>query len=186
MAVTGGNLNVYLQAYQSLLSTTVPNAQNLTQAINPTISWTNGTAAQCYDLLHVKTYNLAGSTQSIDLTSVADISGATVNMARVRALMFVNLATTSGYTLTIDTTVSNGFKGFSDGTSGSKRRVHSSLSATSTGVNALWNYDLCLDAYSVGAGVGATTSGTSKVITLDPGANTFSVWAFILGCSAVS
>lgn len=183
MATVGGSLNLNMQAFQSL--TSLPVTQNLTQAIQPTLSWTSGTAASSYDLLHAKTYALAAATQTIDLTAIVDLSGATVNMARVRAILAVNLSTTSGRDLVIDTTGSNGFKGFG-GASGSKRTVYASLGNTSTGAAAVWNYDLCLDAYSVGAGVGAVTSGTSKNIVLDPGSNSFSVWIFILGCSAVS
>lgn len=183
MATVGGQLNLFVQAFQSL--TSLPVTQNLTQAIQPQLSWASGTAASSYDLLHVKTYALAGATQTIDLTSLVDLSGATVNMARVRAILAVNLATTSGYNAILDTTGSNGFKGFG-GASGSKRTVYASLGNTSTGSTAVWNYDLCLDAYSVGAGIGAVTSGTSKNVVLDPGANTFNVWMFILGCSAVS
>lgn len=179
MAVTGGEIFLRVRAYQTLSS--LPVSQDLIQPFNQTISWGNGTGAEQYDLLHVKAYALAGATQSIDLTSLADLSGATVNMARVRAMAFVNLGTTSGYNLTIDTTVSNGFKGF-NGASGSKRIVYASLSTT----KPFYNADVVVDPYSVGGAVGAVTSGTSKVITLDPGANTFTVWAFILGCSATS
>jgi hypothetical protein len=179
MAVTGGEVFLRVQVYQTLSD--LPVSQNLIQSLNQTISWGNGSGAEQYNLLHVKKYSLAGSTQSIDLTAIVDLSGATVNMARVRAMAFVNLATTSGHNLTVDTTVSNGFKGF-NGASGSKRIVYASLSTT----KPFYNADVVVDPYSVGGSVGAVTSGTSKVITLDPGANTFTVWAFILGCSATS
>lgn len=180
MATVGGELQVRLRTFQKLTSLPVP--QDLIQLLDQTVSLGSGTGALEYDLLHIKKYSLAGSTQSIDLTSLADLSGATVNMARVRVRAYLHRGTGSGHTLTEDTTVSNGFKGFSDASAGSKRRLYSTLDADAT----LFNLDVATDLHSVGAGVGAVTSGTSKVITLDPGANTFEVWAFILGCSAVS
>lgn len=180
MATTGAEMRLYLRTFQRLTSLPVP--QDLIQLLDQTSNLGNGTGALEYDLLHVKKYSLAGSTQSIDLTSVTDLSGATVNMARVRVKAYLHRGTGSGHTWTEDTTVSNGFKAFSDATSGSKRRLYSTLSSAST----IFNLDVATDLHSVGSGVGATTSGTSKVLTLDPGANTFEVWAFILGCSAVS
>ena len=180
MATTSIDGIFRLSVGQTLSTLPVPPA--LVQEFSQRFPLGNGTGALQYDLLHVKKYSLAGSAQSIDLTSLADLSGATVNMARVRGRLICSRATGSGHTLTIDTTVSNGFKGFDDGTSGSKRRLFSTLAAGAT----TFNVDFADDLHSVGAGVGAVTSGTSKIISLDPGANTFEVWAFILGCSAVS
>lgn len=179
MATVGGELQVRLRSSQSLTSLPIP--QDLIQALDQTVNWSSGTGSGQFDLLHVKVYSLAGATQTIDLTSLVDLSGATVNMARIRAMAVLNLATASGYNLTVDTTGSNGFKGFG-GASGAKRTVYANLSATS----APYNCDLCVDAYSVGGAVGAVTSGTSKNVVLDPGANTFTAWVFILGCSATS
>lgn len=180
MATTGGELQLRIKAFQRLSSLPIP--QDLIQSLDQTLSWSAGTGSGQYDLLHVKAYSLAISTpQTIDLTAIVDLSGATVNMARVRAWAFYPLSTASGADLVVDTTGSNGFKGFS-GASGAKRTVYANLSATS----GPYNYDSVMDAYSVGGSVGAVTSGTSKNVVLDPGANTFTVWAFILGCSATS
>jgi hypothetical protein len=180
MATTSCDGIIRLSVGQTLSSLPIPPA--LVQEFSQRFPLGQGTGAMQFNLIHVKKYSLAGSTQSIDLTSLADLSGATVNMARVRGKLLCSRATGSGYTFTEDTTVSNGFKGFSDASTGSKRRLYSTLSSTAT----TFNFDLVTDFYSVGAGIGAVTSGTSKVITLDPGANTFDVWAFILGCDAVS
>lgn len=180
MPVTGGNSRLQADFFQTI-SSGVLTPYNVPAPISQVLSYSNGTGAGQYNQLHCKKYSLAATPQSIDLTSILLVDGTTGNMARVRESFFLMLSQTSAHKAIIDTTVSNGFKGLGDGSTGSKRSL--------LGVPAniiTFNYDHWSDWYSVGAGVGGVTSSTSKIVSLDPGANSFDVLAIILGCSAVS
>lgn len=180
MATVGFRSRLDITASQTISSSVVTSYQ-VPVSVVQTLNYTQGTGAGAADLIHSKSYSLAGSAQSIDLTAIADLSGSTVNMARVREIIIVMKSVTSGHILTIDTTVSNGFKVLGDGTTGNKTRLFANASTATTYNKFQWQ-----DKDSTGGSTGGVTSGTSKVISLDPGANTFTVDVVILGCSATS
>ena len=163
------------------VSTGVVSTYQIPASLSQTMDYAAGTSAGKADLLHAAQYSLAGSVQTINLQSLLDLSGATVNMARVREIVIRMRSVTSGHVLTIDTTVSNGFKVLGDGTTGIKQKLYANA-ASSTVFNTFW----WQDKDSVGASTGGFTGSTSKNIALDPRANTFTVDVMILGCTATS
>jgi len=141
----------------------------------------NGTGASQVNLAHFKEYSLTAAAQSIDLTSNTAPDGTTNNMVRVRYIQIVMLSTSTSDVLTIDMTVTNGFKAPGDPSTGSKV-VLTGNAASST----IYNVYTWIDKDCVGASLGGLTSGTSKIISLNPGSGTFSALVLILGGSANS
>lgn len=179
MANVSGTLNLGANFSQQISSGVIADYSipaNL--ALNLTLG--NGTSAGKVDLCYAKKLNLAGSATTLDLSSIADVSGATVNFARVRLLIVQNLATTAGYTVTLGSAASNQWTGFL-GTSTSTVIVPPNVGAT-----ANQSLFLFTDLYSVGASTGAYVDGTHKSFKIDPGANTLDINLLILGCSAAS
>lgn len=176
MANVSGNSQASLSLTQ-IVTSGVVTQQNLPANINQTITYSNGTGAGAIDLLYAKQLSLAGTATTLDLTSLTDLSGASINFARVRFIWIFNLATTAGYTITVGNAASNAFTGF--------------LSSTGTAVcypGSSSNYGRLIfeDPNSTGGSVGAVTGGSNKNLKLDPGANTISCFVVIGGCSATS
>lgn len=179
MAVVSGTLNINA-SFNQTVSSGVISTQSLPAALTFNCSFSNGTGTGAVDLCYAKQLILAGSATTLDLTSLADLSGATVSFARVRLLMIQNLATTAGYTVTVGAAASNQFTGFL-GTTTSTVILQPNVGATSN-----QSVHTFLDPYSTGASTGAYVDSTHKSLKLDPGANTISVNVLILGCSAAS
>lgn len=176
MANVSGSAQAALNMTQ-VVTTGVVSQQNLPANINQSINYTTGTGAGQVDLLYAKQLSLAASATTLDLTSLTDLSGASINMARVRFIWIFNLATTAGYTITVGNAASNPFTGF--------------LSSTGTAVcypgsSSSYGRLIFEDPQSVGGSVGAVTGGSNKNLKLDPGSNTVSCYVVIGGCSATS
>jgi hypothetical protein len=168
--VTGssiGQSNFSQQKTTGTLST-----QTLPANITFSLTYENGTGAGAVDLLFAAKIPLATSTpQSIDLTSFIDMfMAAGGNMARARHITFRNIEDAgSGRVLTVG---------------GGTNAYTAVLNGTVTlPPQASFRFD---DPESTGAGVGGVTSGTSKVVRLDPGTNPGTAEVIIAGCSAVS
>lgn len=168
--VTGSvGLNV---AFSETISTGLLTALNLPAAINVQQSFTNNTTgALTVDQIHAKVYNLAATTTTIDLTSLTDLNGNAMNFARVRLFLAYNQDTTTSHVVTIYKAASNGW---------------SYLPASTGPLTAVANGGvvLLLDPNSNSGTNGMVTSGSSKSITFDPGANTVNLSVLIVGGSA--
>lgn len=172
MAVVTGNAGFNVGLNQTVTSGLVT-TQTLPAAIALTTQYGNGTGAGQINLLYAKQIALVASTpQTLDLSSLADISGATVNFARIREIVIQVVTATSAFNVTVGAAASNPFAAFW-GTTG-----------TDTVFAGSTRY--FTDPTSVGAGVGAVTSGTSKSLKLDPGSNNVTINLLIAGCTAVS
>lgn len=138
--------------------------------ISSNLSYANGTGSGQVDTLYAKALTLSGATTTIDLTSLTDPAGVSINFARVRELIVVNTATTAGYDVKVESGASNGW---------------SVLPPSSAPVYARYGGILRIsDPTSTGGGNGNVVGSTSKTITFDPGSNTVTINVLIVGGSA--
>lgn len=168
MATVTGNRSLSVSFAQSLSSGLIT-PQNLPASVSLNSAYINGTGAASVDLIHAKQYTLAGAATEIDLQAIADLSGATVNMARVRELVVQVVTATAGYDVTLGNAAANAWAALWGATGTSK---------VFAGSTYYWS-----DPTSTSTR-GGVTSGTSRVLKLDPGANTVVVNVLIVGCSA--
>jgi hypothetical protein len=127
----------------------------------------NGTGDNQADLNHSARVTLAAAPLTLDLAALDDIFGGPVDLAKARAIYFKNLSSGAGaHSFTVAPGATNGWVGWMG--------AGSSLTVPAGGV---------LEA-TAPLGAGFAVSGTSKTITLDPGANTIDVEVVIDGCSA--
>jgi hypothetical protein len=161
--VSGGTVGT---AYTIPVS--IPDAQG---GVNATVTYTNGTGSLQWDTLHSKLYTLSATTTTIDLTSLLDPYGNSINFARAREVLGFNVDTTAGHDVGIYKGASNGWAILPASTNplycrygGGRIRI--------------------ADPTSTGASNGNVVSGASKTITLDPGANTVNLWLVVIGTSA--
>jgi hypothetical protein len=161
--VSGGTVGT---AYTIPVS--IPDAQG---GVNATVTYTNGTASLQCDTLHSKVYTLSATTTTIDLTSLTDPNGNSINFARVRELLAFNVDTTAGHDVGIYHGASNGW---------------AQLPASANPLYCRYGGGRIrvADPTSTGASNGNVTSGSSRTVTLDPGANTVNLWLVVIGGSA--
>lgn len=171
MAVVSGTVQLKTDLDQTV-SSGVVSAQNLPATLSVTTSYANGTGANQVDLIYAKQIALVASTpQTLDLTSLTDLSGASINFARVRVLDLQVVTTTSGDNVTLGDAASNAWAAIWGATG-----THTVMA----GSRFVFN-----DPTSTGAGVGAVVSGTSKSLKIDPGSANVTINLIIAGCSAV-
>lgn len=176
--VTGSttlNLN-----FAEIVTSGVVSTLNLPATINQTVAYGNGTSTGNVDYIYAKQLSLAGSATTLDLTSLTDLNGGSVNFARVREVVVVNLATTAAYTVTIGPGASNPW------TTGPIAVVGGVVLQPSVGQTTGNSTFRASDPWSVGATTGWYVDGTHKTLKLDPGANTISVYVVLVGCSATT
>lgn len=172
MAVVTGTTQLVAGFNQTVTSGLIT-TQTLPASISLTTQYTNGTGAGAIDLIYARQIALAaGTPQTLDLTSLADLSGATVSFARVRELVIQVVTTTSSYLVTVGAAAANPWDPFW-GTTGTDTVFAGSIRYFT-------------DPTSIGSGVGAVTSGTSKNLKLDPGSHNVTLNLLIAGCTAVS
>jgi hypothetical protein len=172
MAIVTGNAQLNAGFNQTVTSGVVT-TQTLPASISLTTQYSNGTGAGAINLVYAKQIALVASTpQTLDLTSLTDLSGATVSFARVRELIVQVVTATSAFNVTLGAAASNPFAAF--------------WGTTGTDVVYAGSIRYFTDPTSVGAGVGAVTSGTSKSLKIDPGSNNVTINLIIAGCTAVS
>jgi hypothetical protein len=173
MANVSGNLAINAGLTQ-LVTSGLVTPQSIPAAVGQNIGYTNGTGASQCDLIHAKKYALVASTpQSPDFTSITDLSGATVNFARIRELICWIDDTNLGHTVALGDAGSNPLAAFW-GTTGIQ---------TIYPGGAVYRFS---DPTSVGSSVGAVVTSSSKVLKIDPGSNGVNFNLIVLGCSAVS
>lgn len=166
--------------FTEVVTSGVISTLQLPATINQTISYGNGTSTGNVDYIYAKQLSLAGSATTLDLTSLTDLNGGSVNFARVREVIIVNLATTAGYTLTIGPGVSNPW---TTGPIAASSTVVLQPSVGQTTGSATFRAS---DPWSVGATTGWYVDSTHKTLKLDPGSNTLSCYVVLVGGSAVS
>lgn len=172
MAVVTGLSQINV-GFNQTVTTGLVKTQTLSAAIAITSNYTNGTGAGQIDLLYAKQLTFVASTpQTLDLTAIADLSGATVNMARVREVLLQVVTTTVDFDIVLGAAASNAWAALW-GATGTQEVFAGSCFHFS-------------DPNTVGSGKGAVTSGTSKNLKLDPGSNVVVANLIIAGCSAVS
>lgn len=133
---------------------------------------TSGTAADQADLKFTATLLLAASPTVLDLTSLTDIYGGSVNFKRVRSITIVNKAATDGFTVKFgySTTTSNAWTGIV--TNPGQITINPSTAANN-GIFVMTSP----------TATGWAVTSTNKLLNLDPGANTVAVDIEIVGCS---
>lgn len=172
MAVVTGTVQLVTGFNQTVTSGLVT-TQTLPASISLTTQYANGTGAGQINLIYAKQIALVASTpQTLDFTSLLDLSGATVNFARVRELVVQVVTVTSAFNVILGAAAANPLAAFW-GTTGTDTVFAGSIRYFT-------------DPTSVGAGVGAVTSGTSKNVKFDPGSNNVTINLLIAGCTAVS
>ncbi len=171
MAVVTGSIKT--QTLMTQTASTVPGSVtplSNSQTLNCTFG--NGTTADNVDLQYPATLTFASSTaQTLDLTSLTDVYGGTVNFARVRSITIKMKGTTDGSTLTIGNAASNSWAAILGATG-----TYVMQASTSTN-DSVWTA-------TAPNTTGWATSGTSKSLKLLPSAHAFSVDIEITGCSA--
>jgi hypothetical protein len=178
MAVISGTIG----AYTNNLLFTFPSLQTANQfkigfpdvlgGPLSSVSYTNGTGSSQVDLIYwPDPITLAATTQTIDLTSLTDPSGAAVNFARVRELLIYNPTATAGFDIKVEQGASNPWAFVPPSTSPQIVRYGGGLYRIS-------------DPISTGGGNGNVVGGASKTIKFDSGANTVTFWVLALGGSA--
>lgn len=172
MAVVTGTTQLNV-GFNQVVSSGLVNTWTLPASVNKTTQYTNGTGAGMVDLVYAKQLTFVASTpQTLDLTAIVDLSGATVNMARIREIEIQVVTATVDFNLTLGAAASNPWAPIW-GTTG----THSVMAGA---------YFYYSDPNTVGSGKGLVTSGTSKNLKLDPGSNIIVCNVIIAGCSAVS
>lgn len=172
MAVVTGSSQI-IASFNQTVTTGLIQTQTLPAGISLSSQYTNGTGANQIDLVYAKQLTFAVSTpQTLDLTAIVDLSGATVNMARVREIVIQVVTATSGYKLTAGAAAADPWAPI--------------WGTTGTNVVFAGSTYRFSDPTSIGGGVGAVTSGTSSDLKLDPGAAIMVCNVLIAGCSAVS
>lgn len=172
MAVVTGTVQL-VTGFNQTNSSGLVTTQTLPASISLTTQYANGTGAGQVNLIYAKQIALVASTpQTLDLTTLTDLSGATVSFARVRELVIQVVTATSAFNVTVGAATSNPWAPF--------------WGTTGTDVVFAGSIRYFTDPTSVGAGVGAVTSGTSKSLKLDPGSNNVTLNLLIAGCTAVS
>jgi hypothetical protein len=157
-------------AFTQVVSSGVIVPYQIPANITGSLSYTNGTASNQVDTLYAKSITLVATTQTIDLTSLTDPAGNAISFARVREFWVINTATTASFDLKVESGASNGW---------------APLPPSTTPLFARYSGNLRIsDPVSTGASNGNVTSGTSKTITFDSGANTITFYVLIVGGSA--
>jgi hypothetical protein len=169
-AVTSGGVTVKPSFSQTISGATAADYAVPAEIANLGRQYSNGTGALQFDLLYNKKITLSAAAQTLDLTAVTDAAGGAINFARVREFILYN---PSSFPVTIGAAAATQWIGML-GT------VTSTLTIPAGGSH------MFADPTSVGGGVGAVVTGSSKSLKLDPGANTLVLTLIMAGCSAAS
>jgi hypothetical protein len=172
MSNVAGSAKLSLAVTQKLASgflTGVP--LPIAESLGFTFSVAGALADQC-NLCHAKTYTFVASTpQTIDLTTITDILGATTAFARIRFLLAWLKGTNDASSLTLGNAATNAWAAAWGATG-----THKLLPSTSVNQGALILLAPNTTAYPV--------SGTSKSLLMTPSAHAFDLDLVILGADA--
>lgn len=171
MATIGGTSQLSAGFNQTVTSGVIT-SQTIPASISLTTQYKNGTGAGSVDLIYAKQLTLAATPTTLDLSSLTDLAGGSVNFARIREMAIQVVDTATTHIVTLGDAASNAFSAF--------------WGATGTDIVFAGSIRYFTDPTSVGAGVGAIVDSTHKNFKMDPGANTVVINILIVGCSAVS
>lgn len=159
---------------QDIVSSGYVLPQTLAQALaapgiaGATLSYANGTGALQFDGLVFEPVALVASTpQTFDLTALTGLGGESINAARVRELIVFNPDATAGHDVQVYKGATNGWSILPPSTSPLPARAVNGMVRVS-------------DPNSTGSGNGNVTGGSSKTVTLDPGAHNVTVYFILL------
>lgn len=142
------------------------------------VTFQNGTGLGNINLIGLASGTAAAAPASVDLTTMTDVVGAAINFARVRAVMILNKASNDAYKLLWDGTVTNAWKDPFNGLAVAKLSIPPGAiqagTAVAPGGVLIWGSNL----------TGLVVAPTSKLIVLDPGANTIPYAVHLLGVNA--
>jgi hypothetical protein len=169
-AVTSGGVTFKPSFAQTIQNATAGDYAIPAEITNLTTNYGNGTGALQFDLLYNKKLTLSAAAQTLDLSAVTDAAGGAINFARIREFILYN---PSAFPVTIGAAAATQWVGMLGTT-------------TSTLTIPAGGRHYFSDPSSVGGGVGAVVTGSSKSLKLDPGANTLVLTLIMAGCSALS
>jgi hypothetical protein len=135
-----------------------------------------GTGAGQFNIVGLDKGTLSAAPRTIDLSAAKDPYGTALNFSKVLALLIWNFSTTAGQNLLVDGTVTNAFSGPFNGIATAKAVVGPSILVNGIIISIPLIFP-CLN-------TGFTADATHKIISLDPGANTFDFQLAALGLSA--
>lgn len=167
--VITGNCSMNLAFTESVNSGVIV-PYSIPATVSANLSYANGTASNQVDTIYSKQITLSATTTTLNLTTLTDPAGNSINFARVREFIVVNTSSTAGYDVKVEAGASNGWSPLPPSTSPLYARYSGSLRIS--------------DPVSTGTGNGNVVTSTSNTITLDPGANTITVNVLIVGGSA--
>jgi hypothetical protein len=137
-----------------------------------TREYTTGTGANQADGLHYKSYSLASTATTLDLTAMTDPNGAAITCTTGRIREFV-LQNTSGFPLILGNAAATQWLGMISTTTGT-------LTVPPGGIHHF------SDPTTVGSSAGAYVDATHKSLKIDAGAHTVTFNLIIAFCSAQS
>lgn len=143
------------------------------QALNLSL----GNAVGSFNILGVSKGTLAAAPTSIDLTSMKDLAGGTVAFATVFLILIWNLSATAGKIILWDGTVANCFAPPFNAIATAKFAIGPGFL---NGAGAAMSVPAIYQNLNPG---GTVNSSTSKIIKLDPGADTIPYLAAVAGLS---
>lgn len=169
--VVTGNVT-FTASFNVLKSSGLINPEPFSQAIQQNVSYANGTGSAQVDTFYAAQLTLAAAPTTLNLTSLTDPAGNSINFARVRELIVQNTNSANpGFDVKVEAASSNGVAFLPPTTAPLMCRYGSVVHVS--------------DRYSTGSGNGnVTTPSTATSITLDPGANTVVVNVIMVGGSA--
>ncbi len=167
--VVSGQIS-YNVNFNELVSSGVILPFDIPEAITANLNYSNGTGSNQVDTIYGASLSLAGTTTTLNLQSLTDPSGASIDFARVRELIVINPSTTAGYDVKVEAGASSGWTVLPPSSNPLYARYGGSLRIS--------------DPVSTGSGNGNVVTSSLKNVTLDPGANTVTVYVLLIGGSA--
>lgn len=169
------NRNLNFSQNESAIS-----AYQITVNVSRNYTYTNSNAggSGVVDQLYAKQLTLSAAATTINLTSLTDVGGNTIDFARVREFVVENLNTTIGQDCKVEAGAANGWSVLPPSTNPLYARSGGVLT-TATVVGTVQ----ISDPFSTGASNGNVVTTGSCNVTLDPGSNTITVNVIILGTS---
>lgn len=173
--VVSGTIN-FVADFAEAFSTGLITAFSLPARITRSLTYTNATTgALTVDQIHAKVYTLAAAVTHIDLTSLLDLNGNTLSLARVREFICYDADTVSTHTVNV----------YRTSVAGSSASAWTTLPLATSPVTVQANGGVfwMSDPNSL-TSTGMVVGASNKYITLDPGAFTVNLSVLIVGGSA--
>jgi hypothetical protein len=137
----------------------------------------SGNALNQCDLLYCTTLTFAASTpQSLNLASLLDIFGGTVDFARIRLLAIRNNSTVDGAILQVGASGTHDWPGLTSSAATATVNVYPSAAGSPANDG--------FTVFQMPNTTGALVTSTTNILKLDPGANAFTADILIAGCVA--